>query len=49
MSLLLAPAVLVLIALLLWGLTKLEEGLPQKPDTHQHHLNNHILYFKDTP
>lgn len=49
MSLLLAPGVLVLLALVLWGLTKLEDGLPREPDTHQRPINDHTIYFKDIP
>jgi len=43
MVLLLVPLVLTLICLLVWVLYRLEAGLPQAPDTHQHYLNDYIL------
>lgn len=47
MILLLVPAALAVLGLLLWGLTRLEQGLPTEPYAHQHHLNQFIIFDRD--
>ena len=49
MSLLIIPGALVVLGLLLWVLYRMEAGIPQEPDTHQHHLNDHTLHEGERP